>query len=183
MAPAGRLCCAALLCGALSLCSLRAAPRQPDTLYLWIDAQQARVLIGKCGRCPRAAGGSPEPSPARRGCRTSRPFAFRRLRGGYSDRVRGEDGPVHPRLQESPAEDARHPGRHPRHELHLAGNGTGRCRDGAAARCGRGSVNPGRWFGLGIVEETLSEACWGRWGAGVRGVSEGGELGEQRETR
>uniref|UniRef100_A0A8C3MNJ5 Wnt inhibitory factor 1 n=1 Tax=Geospiza parvula TaxID=87175 RepID=A0A8C3MNJ5_GEOPR len=46
MAPAGRLCCAALLCGALSLCSLRAAPRQPDTLYLWIDAQQARVLIG-----------------------------------------------------------------------------------------------------------------------------------------
>ncbi|KAF4792363.1 hypothetical protein TURU_121408 [Turdus rufiventris] len=46
MAPAGRLCCAALLCGALSLCSLRAAPRQPDTLYLWIDAQQARLLIG-----------------------------------------------------------------------------------------------------------------------------------------
>ncbi|XP_032545282.1 wnt inhibitory factor 1 isoform X2 [Chiroxiphia lanceolata] len=46
MAPAGRLCCAALLCGALSLCSLRAAPRQPDTLYMWIDAQQARVLIG-----------------------------------------------------------------------------------------------------------------------------------------
>ncbi|XP_061323844.1 wnt inhibitory factor 1 isoform X2 [Pezoporus flaviventris] len=45
MAPAGRLC-AALLCGALSLCSLRAAPRQPDTLYMWIDAQQARVLIG-----------------------------------------------------------------------------------------------------------------------------------------
>uniref|UniRef100_U3IZU1 Wnt inhibitory factor 1 n=1 Tax=Anas platyrhynchos platyrhynchos TaxID=8840 RepID=U3IZU1_ANAPP len=45
MAPAGRLC-AALLCGALSLCSLRAAGRQPDTLYLWIEAQQARVLIG-----------------------------------------------------------------------------------------------------------------------------------------
>uniref|UniRef100_A0A8C3BMN3 Wnt inhibitory factor 1 n=1 Tax=Cairina moschata TaxID=8855 RepID=A0A8C3BMN3_CAIMO len=45
MAPAGRLC-AVLLCGALSLCSLRAAGRQPDTLYLWIEAQQARVLIG-----------------------------------------------------------------------------------------------------------------------------------------
>ncbi|NWU12265.1 WIF1 factor, partial [Cephalopterus ornatus] len=46
MAPAGRLSCAALLYGALSLCSLRAAPRQPDTLYMWIDAQQARGLIG-----------------------------------------------------------------------------------------------------------------------------------------
>uniref|UniRef100_A0A8V0YE64 Wnt inhibitory factor 1 n=1 Tax=Gallus gallus TaxID=9031 RepID=A0A8V0YE64_CHICK len=45
MAAAGRLC-AALLCGALSLCGVRAAARQPDTLYLWIDAQQARVLIG-----------------------------------------------------------------------------------------------------------------------------------------
>ncbi|TRZ18993.1 hypothetical protein HGM15179_008125 [Zosterops borbonicus] len=46
MAPAGRLCRAALLCAALSLCSLRAAPRQPDTLYLWIEARQARALIG-----------------------------------------------------------------------------------------------------------------------------------------
>lgn len=62
MAPAGRLC-AVLLCGALSLCSLRAAGRQPDTLYLWIEAQQARVLIGKPG------------SPARPGCRGGVPAA------------------------------------------------------------------------------------------------------------
>lgn len=62
MAPAGRLC-AALLCGALSLCSLRAAGRQPDTLYLWIEAQQARVLIGKPG------------SPAPPGCRGGLPAA------------------------------------------------------------------------------------------------------------
>ncbi|OXB67463.1 hypothetical protein ASZ78_006794 [Callipepla squamata] len=45
MGAVGRLC-ALLLCGALSLCGVRAAARQPDTLYLWIDAQQARVLIG-----------------------------------------------------------------------------------------------------------------------------------------
>lgn len=71
MAPSGRLC-AALLCGALSLCSLRAAPRQPDTLYMWIDAQQARVLIGKRGslppgRLPRRRVGVR--SGSRRGCR------------------------------------------------------------------------------------------------------------------
>lgn len=62
MAPAGRLC-AALLCGALSLCSLRAAPRQPDSLYLWIDGRQARVLLGKRGR---SAPPPPPPAPGRR---------------------------------------------------------------------------------------------------------------------
>lgn len=66
MAAAGRLC-AALLCGALSLCGVRAAARQPDTLYLWIDAQQARVLIGKRaggregGRERRRVVGLPQP--------------------------------------------------------------------------------------------------------------------------
>lgn len=142
MAAAGRLC-AALLCGALSLCGVRAAARQPDTLYLWIDAQQARVLIGK-----RAGGREGGREGERWGSRSRAapriaPSALRRLRGGHPDRVRGEDGPVHSRLQESSAEDAGHPRRHPRHELQLASYGTGRCGRGHLQRRARGrAVRP-----------------------------------------
>lgn len=42
------------LCGVLCLSSLQplhAAQRQEDTLYMWIDAHQARVLIGKLRLC------------------------------------------------------------------------------------------------------------------------------------
>ncbi|TFK08000.1 histone H2A.J [Platysternon megacephalum] len=48
MAGPSALCSALGLCSILSLWALpaRAAQRQEDTLYMWIDAHQARVLIG-----------------------------------------------------------------------------------------------------------------------------------------
>lgn len=119
----------------------------------------------------KEGGGAPAAVPASR----IAPSALRRLRGGHPDRVRGEDGPVHSRLQESSAEDAGHPCRHPRHELQLASYRTGRCGREHLRRRARGrAVRPDgalrRGDGLGAA--VPAGRVWAP-SVGVRALSAG----------